>query len=216
MSDFAIARKSMVDCQIRPADVTRYKIIDAMLTVPRERYVPENLKEVAYCGEHLKLSSERSLLEPRILAKMLDLLNIQKDELILDIGSGFGYSSALISCMAQAVVCVEEKFFAEQAEAILADESADNVIVHQGNLIDGAEIYGPYDALIIEGGVEMIPNRLFEQLKVGGRMVAIFIQDGVGECRLGFKYESGMDWVFAFNASAKLVDGFTKEVSFTL
>tara|TARA_A100000164_G_scaffold29049_1_gene22564 strand:+ start:359 stop:1009 length:651 start_codon:yes stop_codon:yes gene_type:complete len=216
MTDFTVARKSMVDCQIRPADVTSYKIIEAMLSVPRENYVPEKLKEVAYCGDHLKLSSKRSLLDPRILAKMLDLLNIQEDELILDVGPGLGYSSALISCMAEAVVCVEENFFAEQAEAILAKEAADNVVVHKGNLFEGAEKYGPYDALIIQGGVEVISDKLLRQLKVAGRVVAIFIQDGVGECRLGLKSQSDIDWVFAFNASAKVLDGFTKEVNFTL
>lgn len=216
MSDFTIARKSMVDCQIRPADVTRHKIIEAMLAVPRENYVPENLKNLAYCGDHLKLSSKRFLLDPRTLAKMLDLLNIKKDELILDIGCGLGYSSALISFMAEAVVCVEDDFFAKQAEAIFAEEYADNVVVHKGNLTDGAEKYGPYDAIIIQGGVEIIPSRLIQQLKDGGRIVAVFVKDGLGECRLGLKSESHIDWVFAFNASAKLLDGFAKETSFNL
>jgi protein-L-isoaspartate(D-aspartate) O-methyltransferase len=215
MSDFDIARKSMVDCQIRPADVTRYNIIEAMLAVPREYYVPKDLKDIAYCGDHIKLSPKRSLLDPRILAKMLDLINIQKDELVLDIGAGLGYSSALISRMAEAVVSVEDAGFAEQAELILSKQSADNVFIHQGNLKDGAKKFGPYDALIIQGGVEVLPQRLIDQVKIGGRLVAIFMNNSLGECKLGLKNKSDVDWIFAFNATANLLDGFQQEAGFT-
>ena len=138
MRDFSKARKFMVDCQIRPSDVTRHKVIDAMLRVPREEFVPQELREISYCEKPIKLSEERFLLEPRIIAKMLDLLNIQKDELVLDVGSGYGYSSSLLAHMAEAVVCVEERSFAPEAEKVLTELSVDNVIVHEGKLEQGA------------------------------------------------------------------------------
>ena len=216
MRDFSKARKFMVDCQIRPSDVTRHKVIDAMLRVPREEFVPQELREISYCEKPIKLSEERFLLEPRIIAKMLDLLNIQKDELVLDVGAGYGYSSSLLAHMAEAVVCVEERSFAPEAEKILTELSVDNVIVHEGKLEQGAPQHGPYDALILQNGVEKIPKTLMDQLKVGGRLVVIFINSVMGECCLGIKGEDKIDWVFAFNAHAHCLPGFQKEVEFSL
>ena len=107
MPDFNARRTMMVDTQVRPSDVTKFPVIDAMLSVPREAFVPNDRREAAYVGENLDLGGGRVLLEPRTLAKMLDALNIQDDEMVLDIGAALGYSSAVISQMAEAVVAVE-------------------------------------------------------------------------------------------------------------
>ena len=106
MSDYSARRKIMVDTQVRPSDVTKFPIIDAMLSVPRELFVPRAVKESAYIGENCNLTANRIVLEPRTLAKMLDALDIQRNELVLDIGSGLGYSSAVIARMAEAVVAL--------------------------------------------------------------------------------------------------------------
>ena len=90
MTDFAARRLMMVDTQIRPSDVTKYPIIDAMLDVPRERFVPDGQAEAAYAGENVAIGRDRVLLEPRTLAKMLDALDVRDDELVLDIGCGYG------------------------------------------------------------------------------------------------------------------------------
>ena len=108
MTDFAMRRTMMVDTQVRPSDVTKFPIIDAMLSVAREDFVPTAQREAAYMGENLPLGGARVVLEPRTLAKILDALNIQNNELVLDIGTGFGYSSAVVAHMAEAVVAVEE------------------------------------------------------------------------------------------------------------
>ena len=128
MTAFAARRLMMVDTQIRPSDVTKYPIIDAMLAVPRERFVPDGQAEAAYVGENLTLADNRVLLEPRTLAKMLDALNIQDDELVLDIGCGYGYSAAVISHMAQAVVAVEE-------DESLSGEAQDASQVEAGSVV---------------------------------------------------------------------------------
>ena len=155
-------------------------------------------------------------------------LRIDLDKLQEWVEKGAQLSERVQSLVKEANLSPEEyaaKLEAKKAKAAakkvaiaenLAKEAADNVVVHKGNLFEGAEKYGPYDALIIQGGVEVISDKLLRQLKVAGRVVAIFIQDGVGECRLGLKSQSDIDWVFAFNASAKVLDGFTKEVNFTL
>ncbi len=135
MTDFAARRTIMVDTQIRPSDVTKFPIIDAFLSVPRERFVPDRLRELAYVGENVELGGGRVLLEPRTLGKMLDGLDIGPDELVLDIGAAHGYSSAVISRLAEAVVALEEDAqMAGEAETALAEVSADNVAVIEGPL----------------------------------------------------------------------------------
>ena len=108
MTDFAARRTMMVDTQVRPSDVTRFPIIDAMLRVPREAFVPTRLREVAYLGENLDLGGGRVVLAPRTLAKILDALDIEGDDLVLDIGAGHGYSAAVIARLAEAVVGLED------------------------------------------------------------------------------------------------------------
>ena len=116
MPDFAARRTMMVDTQVRPNDVTKFPIIEAMLAVPREAYVPDARREAAYVGENLDLGQGRWLLEPRNFAKMLDALDIQPGDLVLDIGAGMGYSSAVLARMAKAVVALEEGTLAASAE----------------------------------------------------------------------------------------------------
>ena len=104
MTDFNAARIAMVDCQVRPSDVTRYPIIEAMLNVAREEFVPPSLRNVAYAGDHIPLAPGRVVLDPRVMGKMLDLAEIQPSDLVLDIGSGLGYGTALMGHMGEAVV----------------------------------------------------------------------------------------------------------------
>lgn len=217
MTDYAARRTTMVDTQIRPSDVTKFPIIEAMLFIPREEFVPANRREAAYVGENLDLGRGRVMLEPRTLAKMLDALDVQRNELVLDIGSGLGYSAAVIARLAEAVVAVEsDADLANEAQDILSREGADNVIQHQGALAEGAAQHGPYDAIIIQGGVCELPAGLLEQLKDGGRIACLFMQDALGVVRIGYKLDGGISWRFAFNASAPVLPGFEKQVAFSL
>lgn len=217
MTDFAARRRMMVDTQIRPADVTKYPIIDAMLSVPREIFVPDAQRDIAYAGEDLPLGAGRVLLEPRTLAKMLDTLDLGPDELVMDVGSGFGYSAAVIARLAQAVIAVEEdESMAGEAQALLAEAGADNAVVHQGPLSEGAAEHGPYDVIVVEGGLEQVPEALVAQLKDGGRMACLFVDGALGEVRIGYKSGDNMTWRFEFNAAAPVLPGFEKEQAFAL
>ncbi len=130
MSDFAERRRIMVDTQVRPSDVTKFPIIDAMLSVPRETFVPDALREAAYMGEHVDLGGGRVVLDPRTLAKMLEAADIDTDDLVLDIGAGLGYSSAVLARLADAVVAIEEDAgLAAEAERALSETNADNAVV---------------------------------------------------------------------------------------
>ncbi|WP_135501384.1 protein-L-isoaspartate O-methyltransferase family protein [Roseovarius aestuariivivens] len=216
MTDYTARRTMMVDTQIRPADVTKFPIIDAMLSVPREAFVPRSLREAAYIGENIDLGGGRVMLEPRTLAKMLDALDIQRDELVLDLGSGLGYSAAVIARMAEAVVAVEDQpELLSEAQTILAEQGVDNVVLHESLLSAGAEEHGPYDVIMIEGAVEHLPETLVTQLKEGGRMACLFSEGALGVVRIGYKIDGEMTWRFGFNAGAPVLAGFERHAAFT-
>jgi len=217
MTDYSARRTMMVDTQVRPADVTKFPIIDAMLAVAREAFVPRHLREAAYVGENIDLGGGRVVLEPRTLAKMLDALDIRANELVLDLGCGLGYSSAVAARMAEAVVAVEENAdLAEEARSILSERGADNVIVHEGPLAEGAAEHGPYDVIMIQGAVDDLPETITDQLKEGGRMACLFAEGRLGAVRVGYKVDGGMNWRFAFNAGAPVLPGFERRAAFTL
>jgi len=216
MTDFATRRRMMVDTQVRPSDVTKFPIIDAMLRIPREAFVPDSEREAAYAGRNVRLAENRVVLEPRTLAKMLDAVNIDNDDLVLDIGAGFGYSSAVIARIAEAVVAVEDdETFTAEAQSLLV-EHGDNVVFHEGALAQGAAEHGPYDAIVIEGGVAQLPEAITDQLKDGGRIVCLFMDGALGTVRVGWKIDGAITWRFAFNASAPVLPGFEKQDAFAL
>jgi len=217
MPDFAARRTQMVDTQVRPSDVTKFPIIDAMLSVPREAFVPDALVEAAYVGETIEIASGRVLLEPRTLAKMLDALDIQREELVLDVGVGLGYSSAVIGSIAEAVVAVEsDPALAEEAQRLLVETGADGVAVHAGPLAQGAAEFAPFDVICVQGGVETVPDALVDQLKEGGRMACLFMDGALGVVRVGYKHNGALSWRFAFNATAPVLKGFEKTREFAL
>lgn len=217
MTDYKTRRKTMVDTQIRPSDVTKFPIIEAFLSVPREKFVPDGKREAAYIGENFKIGQSRVILEPRTLAKLLDALDIRNDELVLDIGPGLGYSSAVISPMAEVVIAVEDdSSMANEAEEILTEVGADNVVIQIGKLEDGAPEHGPYDVIILQGGVEKIPSSILKQLKNGGRVGAIFVEEGLGTAKIGFKLNDKINWRYSFNAAAPVLPGFFKQKDFVL
>ncbi len=217
MTDYAARRTTMVDTQVRPSDVTKFPIIEAMLSIRREEFVPDNRREAAYVGENLDIGAGRVMLEPRTLAKMLDALDVQRDEMVLDLGCGLGYSSAVIARLAEAVVAVESnEALADEAQDILSREGADNVILHHGPLAEGAAQHGPYDVIVIEGAVAELPAAILDQLKDGGRIACLFMEGALGVVRVGYKLDGGISWRFAFNASAPVLAGFEKQVAFSL
>ena len=205
----------MVDCQIRPADVTKFPIIEAMLTIPREEFVPDSSRNTAYVGDHVELSEGRILLDPRVFAKMLDGLDIRPDEFVLDVGCGLGYSSAVIAQMAEAVVALEEDDqLADSAAENLSTHAIDNAVAVRGALKQGASQHGPYDTIVIQGGVQVLPTVISDQLKDGGKIACIFSGRPPGECCIGIKNGGRIVWRSAFNADAPLLTGFEKGEDF--
>ena len=217
MTVFEDRRRNMVDTQVRPSDVTKFPIIEAMLTVPRERFVPDSHEEAAYIGENIPLTPHRVILEPRTLAKMLDGLDIQATEVVLNVGAGLGYSTAILARLAEAVVAVEhDAEMAQSAQDVLLSINAENVAVIAGDLTDGAPKHGPYDAILVEGAVEHVPQPLLDQLKDGGRFAALFSEGSLGVVKIGHKPDGMVSWRFAFNAGAPVLPGFEAPRAFVL
>ena len=217
MTNFAARRTIMVDTQVRPSDVTKFPIIEAMLAVPREAFVPAEKREAAYMGENLSIGPRRVMLEPRTLAKMLDALNIQPSERVLDVGAGLGYSSAVIAHLAGSVVALEESAeLAGAAELGLAAYAVQNLALVRGPLAAGAPDHGPYDVILLQGAAEEVPACLLEQMTEGGRIGAVFMEGALGSCRIGYWRDGRVSWRFAFNAGAPVLPGFEKRHTFTL
>ena len=215
MIDFAAAREVMVDSQVRPSDVTRYPIIEALLRIPREEFVPEALREVAYVGEHVPLAPGRVVLDPRVFGKLLDAVNAGPSDLVLDVGSGLGYSAAVLARMAEAVVALEEDAaMAAEAEARLARQGADNAMVVTGTLAAGSPKHGPFDVILFEGAVEQVPATFAEQLKPGGRIAAVFLDGQNGQARLGVHSAGRIVWRRIFDATAPVLPGFAAAKAF--
>ena len=207
----------MVDTQVRPSDVTKFPIIDAMLSIPREAYVPEHQREAAYLGDNLPLSADRVMLEPRTLAKMLDALSIEPSHVALDLGCGYGYGTAVLASLTDFVVGVEDDpHLAKEAESTLAEQGVHNAAVMTGPLEEGAAKSGPYDIIITQGAVEAVPPAILDQLREGGRIACVFAEKALGVVRLGHKIDGTVTWRFAFNASAPVLKGFEKGENFAL
>ncbi|WP_179379758.1 protein-L-isoaspartate O-methyltransferase family protein [Jannaschia marina] len=210
-------RTIMVDTQVRPSDVTKFPIIAAMLDVPREAFVPAAAASVAYMDAPVTLAPGREMMDARTLAKLLDALDIQREDQVLVIGGGLGYSTAVLAHMADSVVMVEEDAeLARDAEANLAQTGIDTVAVLESALAEGAAKAAPFDVIVVEGAVEKLPDALLEQLGEGGRIAAIFADGANGEVRVGQRVEGRLGWRFAFNATGPVLPGFAKAEGFVL
>lgn len=217
MTDFAQARIAMVDCQVRPSDVTNYAIIEALLSVPREVFVPKSRRDVAYAESDIDLGEGRSLLAPRTFAKMLEAAAIDSDDLVLDLGAGTGYGTAVLSRIAGAVVAREwEPALASKLEANVAELELDNAVLSTAAEGIGDADNGPYDVIMVSCGVEEIGDDLVSQLKDGGRLVAVMMDGSMGHCRVKVRSGDHVSDRYVFDATAQVPELFRKTEEFAL
>jgi protein-L-isoaspartate(D-aspartate) O-methyltransferase len=179
MSDFSTARQKMVDGQVRPSDVTDIRIIDAMLAVPREAFVPENQRAMAYLDLDLEVSggaaTKRFLIKPVVMAKMLQAAEIGDTDNVLVVGCATGYAAAVTAALAGRVTATEsDSALAAKARAVLAGLGLANVTVQEAAAAEGYPANAPYDVIVLDGATEITPDRLYAQLKEGGRLVGVF------------------------------------------
>jgi protein-L-isoaspartate(D-aspartate) O-methyltransferase len=215
--DYADFRYSMVENQIRTNRVTDSLVIDALSNLPREAFVPKDLRGIAYVDEDIPLGRGRFLMEPLVTARLLQTAEIRPEDVVLEIGCGTGYMTAAIASMASAVVALEsDPDFAAQAIAILVELSLDTVAVVQGPLHEGYPRQAPYDVILFGGAVSEIPDAIGDQLAENGRMVAVVSgRQGIGKGVLFLKVGGTISHREVFDASTPLLPGFEPRQSFT-
>lgn len=216
MVDFAAARLNMVVSQVRTSDVTDSRIQNAMSEIPRELFVPESLRAVAYASEALPIGRGRALMEPRSFAKLAQAADIGAHDVVLVVGAGTGYGAAVIARLAETVVALEEdEQLAATASAILSKLGVDNAAVVIGPLLQGCPDQGPFDVIFIDGGVEFVPEALCAQLKEGGRLAAIVLERVVGKGRIFTRVGEAVSARTVFDGGAPLLSAFSKPRKFT-
>lgn len=174
MSDFAAARRNMVDCQLRTNEVTDPLLVAAMETLPREMFVPRARQGIAYVDEDLPVAPGRWLMEPLVLARLVQELELRPADTVLDIGCGGGYDAALLGRLAGSVVAVEsDEALAEQASATLSHLAIDNVAVVAAPLTEGYAVQAPYDVIFFGGAVSRVPDAIAAQLAPHGRIAVV-------------------------------------------
>jgi protein-L-isoaspartate(D-aspartate) O-methyltransferase len=213
MTDFATARRMMVDGQVRTYDVTDPAVLSAMLAVPRERFVPAELAGVAYIDTDVPVSKGRRLLKPMVVAKLLQAAGVRPNDRALDVGCATGYASAVLARMGAQVVALEEDAaLAEQAKRAFAED--DEITVAQGALAAGWPQAAPYDVILINGAVEVLPPALTKQLKDGGRLVGIVGERPASHAMLFTAAHGTVSGRAIFDATAGALPGFAKPPAF--
>lgn len=179
MPDYAAARLNMVESQVRPNKVTDHRLLEALLDVPRELFLPERLRGIAYVDEDIPLGGGRYLMEPMVFARLLQAAAIRPTDTVLEIGGATGYGAAVLARLAARVVSLEsEAERARAAEAALRGLGVANVKVVIGPLVDGYAVDAPYDVILFEGAAERVPPGTADQLAEGGRLVAVVAPPG--------------------------------------
>jgi protein-L-isoaspartate(D-aspartate) O-methyltransferase len=216
MIDYAAARLAMVDSQIRPNKVTDEAVLEAFLAVPRERFVPARLSGAAYVDDDLPLGGGRYMMQPMVLARLIQLAEIGREDSVLEIGCGTGYGTALLARLARSVVAVDSEVeLARQAVARLRELAIDNASVVEAPLSIGHPGRAPYRVILCEGAVQRIPDAIANQLAEGGRLVCVLRPDsGPGRAVVMTSVGGVLSHWPAFDAAVPLLPGFEAEPSF--
>jgi protein-L-isoaspartate(D-aspartate) O-methyltransferase len=221
MTDFAAARRMMVDGQVRTSDVTNPRIIAAMLELPRERFVPQANADLAYldfdvpAAEAERGKPARRLLKPMVLAKLVQAAAVGASDRVLDVGCASGYSSALLARLTHSVIALEEEeALVRAARENLKAIGADNVTVVAGPLTQGWQGGAPYDVIFLNGATEIVPHALTRQLKAGGRLVAVVGRAPTSQAILYRSVGGEVSGWPIFDAAAPLLPGFAAPPAF--
>jgi protein-L-isoaspartate(D-aspartate) O-methyltransferase len=221
MIDFALARRMMVDGQVRTSDVTDLRIIAAMLELPRERFVSEADADLAYLDTDVPAARAaggepaRHLLKPMVLAKLVQAAAVKADDRVLDVGCATGYSAGLLARLARSVVALEQDpLLVRLARENLQAVGAGNATVVTGALTEGWQLDAPYDVVFVDGATESMPRALCRQLKDGGRLVAVVGRAPVGRAMLYCSVRGDVSGRPIFDAAAPLLPGFAAPPAF--
>ncbi len=216
MTNFRAARETMVDTQVRPHDVTDPGIVGAFLRVPREAFVPNSRRAVAYSDLEIETSAGRSLWTPRDTAKLIKLAAVSPSDIVLVIGAGAGYEAALMSHLAETVIALEEtSVLVEAMSQRFASIGADRAVAVEGPLALGQADQAPFDVIYICGMIETVPEAWTAQLAEGGRLAAVIAgKSGLGRGTVFTRSGATIASREAFDACPPRFMAFDKKVEF--
>ena len=213
--DFAAARETMVESQIRTADVTELDLLLAFRRTARERFVPQNQMALAYADAEVRYDNGRVLLRPRDFAKLVQAADVKRSDVVLDLGCARGYSTAILAQVCDTVVAVEtSEEDVARASDILMEMGVLNAAVVQGDLKRGAAEHGPFDVIIAAGAVADMPDSWLAQLADGGRLVTIVKRGPIGRATVFTKSGQAVGDRVEFDAHAPYLPGFAPDASF--
>ena len=216
--NYDLARKNMVENQIRANKVTNLKVIDAFSNVKREIFVPDKLKEISYNDEDIALSKNRFMMKPMFLARLFQSLDLKGNENILHIGANLGYGSAILSQLCSAVISIEkDKKLFEKSIDTLSEIGFDNVVPLHGPMENGVPKEAPFDVIFIEGSIEEKPEELFDQLNNNGKLIVIIKPENVniGKAVLFFKLNNEIGNDVLFDAQVRKLPIFRHKPKFS-
>lgn len=214
---YAKARRNMVDSQILPNRVTDERVIAAFEELPREQFLPTSRAGLAYADESILVEDDRYLMQPMILARLLEILEVRETDVALCIGSASGFAVAALAHLVDTVVAVESNdSMREKAESTLSELGIDNIAIVDGQLSEGHPSQAPFDIILIDGAVNEVPTALAEQLADGGRLAAVEMPSGqtMGRGVIVTRFGKVINKREVFDASEPLLPGFEKEVEF--
>jgi len=216
MTDFAAARHNMIEGQIRTNKVTDPALLDALAALPREQFVPAERRSAAYVDEDVRIAGDRYMMEPMVLARLLQVAEPTRTDVALDVGCGTGYATAVLARLTATAIGLEsDAGLARSARETLGRLAIGNAVVVEGKLADGYAQRGPYDVILVNGGVTEFPPALLEQLAEGGRLVGVRRPgSGPGTATLMLKRHGAVAGRALFEASTPYLAGFAPKPRF--
>jgi protein-L-isoaspartate(D-aspartate) O-methyltransferase len=214
--DYAAARQHMIDSQIKTNKVTEPSVIEALASVPREAFVADAQKKLAYIDRPVAIGAGRRMTEPMVLARLLQVANLKLSDTVLVVGAGTGYSAVILARLVKKVVAIESApELAERAKAIIGQMGIGNISIVTGDLTAGRPADGPYDFILVDGAAEIVPEALTGQLADRGRLAVVIKDQGVvGRGTLFTRADGVVSQRAIFDADAEVLPGFTRPQRF--
>jgi protein-L-isoaspartate(D-aspartate) O-methyltransferase len=212
----ATLNKNMIEGQIKPINGMSEELLSAFYSLDRNDFMPEKMKEMSYIEKNILLEDKRTILKPSLIAQMALSINLKANENVLILGATTGYLSAILSHQAETVIVVEEnEQFLNNAENAIRKNNINNVVFVKNEIVKGYSEQSPFNAIIIEGAIQEIPNNILDQLDDGGRLFAIVQEGDICSATLFKKYGQSISDQRLFNCSMPVLSMFMKKNSFS-